>query len=40
MHYAETHIVPLGIRAAYPSNINFEAIPSRIANIKDDCRIS
>ena len=36
MHYAETHIVPLGIRAGYPSNINFEAIPSRIANIKDD----
>ena len=36
MHYAETHIVPLGIKAGYPSNINFEDIPSRIMNIKDD----
>ena len=24
------------IKAGYPSKINFEAIPSRIANIKDD----
>lgn len=36
MHHAETHIVPLGVKAGYPLNINFEAIPSRIANIKDD----
>jgi len=36
MHYAKTHIVLLGIKAGYPSNINFEAIPSHIANIKDD----
>ena len=36
MHHAETHIVPLGVKAGYPLNINFEAISSRIANIKDD----
>ena len=36
MHYAETHIVPLGIRAGYPSNIDFEDISNRIINIKDD----
>jgi len=36
MHYAETHIVSFGIRAAYTSNINFEAIPIHIANIKGD----
>lgn len=36
MHYAETHVVPSGIKAGYPLNINFEAIPGRIANIRDD----
>ena len=36
MHYAETEIVPLGIRAGYLTNINFEILPSRINDIKND----
>jgi hypothetical protein len=36
MHYAEIEIVPLGIKAGYPTNINFTIIPNRINDIKND----
>jgi hypothetical protein len=36
MHHAETNIVPLGVRAGYPLNIDFEAIPNRIEDMKED----
>jgi len=36
MHYAETEIVPLGIKAGYPTNINFKILPNRINDIKND----
>ena len=36
MHYAETEIVPLGIKAGYLTNIDFTILPNRINNIKND----
>jgi len=36
MHYAETEIIPLGIKAGYPTNINFEILSNRINDIQDD----
>ena len=36
MHYAETEIIPLGIKAGYPTNINFEILSNWINNIQDD----
>ena len=36
MHYAETEIIPLGIKAGYPTNINFEILLNRINNIQND----
>jgi hypothetical protein len=36
MHYAETVIVPTGIKAGYPTNINFKNLSDRINKIKDD----
>ncbi|RIA86028.1 RTC4-like domain-containing protein [Glomus cerebriforme] len=36
MHYAETNIVPDALEAEYPQNINFEDLPNRVNNIKDD----
>ena len=35
MHYAETVIVPMGIQASYPTNINFEnLLESHVFNLK------
>lgn len=39
MHHAELKIVPLGIKAGYPTKINFENLSDRIDNIKDDLLI-
>ena len=36
MHYAETEIVPLGIKASYPTNIDFAILLNRINDIKND----
>ena len=36
MHYAEIEIVPLGIKAGYPTNIDFTIIPNWINDIKND----
>jgi len=36
MHYAKTEIIPLDIKAGYPTNINFEILSNQINNIQDD----
>ena len=36
MHYTETKIIPLGIEAGYPTNINFKILSNRFSNIQDD----
>ena len=36
MHYAEIEIVPLGKKAGYPTDINFENLSGRVNFIKDE----
>ena len=36
MHYAETEIVPIGVKAGYPTSIDFTILSDWINDIKND----